>query len=287
MFQGQVKVGKSRMDLPLVSVCIPVHNVTRYLDEAIASVLAQTYGNIELVIANGASQPEPRHLIEEIVSRYSDPRLQYFLNPGNFSMVENWNSAIMKARGIYLKLLCADDVLMSDCLQRQVQALQMYPTVVLAAGSRVIINGKGVRFFTRNGIGATGVYKGNKLIRRCILSGTNIIGDPVNVLWRRSAMGEAGKFDPDVLYCTDVEYWLRLLFEGDLFYDQEPVGYYRIHASASANALTSVTVEDFLRTTNKIVQKGAFRFSYWQMWLIRFRSWYKNKMRNFVYRFLG
>jgi hypothetical protein len=202
-------------------------------------------------------------------------------------MVENWNSAIMKARGIYLKLLCADDVLMADCLQRQVQALQMYPTVVLAAGSRVIINGKGVRFFTRNGIGATGVYKGNKLIRRCILSGTNIIGDPVNVLWRRSAMGEAGKFDPDVLYCTDVEYWLRLLFEGDLFYDQEPVGYYRIHASASANALTSVTVEDFLRTANKIVQKGAFRFSYWQMWLIRFRSWYKNKMRNFVYRFLG
>jgi len=275
------------MNSPLVSVCIPVHNITRFLDEAIVSVLTQTYGNFELVIANGASQPEPRRLIDEIVSRNSDPRVQLILNPANYSMVENWNSAIMKARGIYLKLLCADDVLMPDCLQRQVQAMQMYPAVVLAAGSRVIINGKGVRLFTRNGIGTTGVYTGNKLIRRCILSGTNIIGDPVNVLWRRSAMGEAGKFDPDVLYCTDVEYWLRLLCEGDLFYDQEPVGYYRIHASAAANALTGVTVEDFIRTTNKIVQKGAFRFSCWQMWLIRFRSWYKNKIRNFVYRFLG
>jgi glycosyltransferase involved in cell wall biosynthesis len=275
------------MNLPLVSVCIPVHNVTRFLDEAIVSVLTQTYGNFELVIANGASQPEPRRLIDEIVSRNSDPRVQLILNPAYYSMVENWNSAIMKARGTYLKLLCADDVLMPDCLQRQVQALQKYPNVVLAAGSRVIINQKGNRLFTRNGIGATGVYAGKDTILRCLLSGTNIIGDPVNVLWRRCAVDQAGRFDSTILYCTDVEYWLRLLSEGDLFYDQEPVGYYRIHASASANALTRVTVEDFLRTTNKTVQKGAFRLSYWQMRLIRFRSWYKNKIRNFVYRFLG
>lgn len=275
------------MDSPLVSVCIPVHNVTRFLDEAIVSVLTQTYGNFELVIANGASQPEPRRLIDEIVSRNSDPRVQLILNPANYSMVENWNSAIIKARGIYLKLLCADDVLMPDCLQRQVQALQNYPNVVLAAGSRVIINQKGNRLFIRNGIGATGVYGGKDTILRCVLSGTNIIGDPVNVLWRRCAVDQAGRFDPTILYCTDVEYWLRLLSEGDLFYDQEPVGYYRIHASASANALTSVTVEDFLRTANKTVQKGALRLSYRQMRLIRFRSWYKNKIRNFVYRILG
>ena len=275
------------MNSPLVSVCIPVHNVTRFLDEAIVSVLTQTYANFELVIANGASQPEPRRLIDEIVSRNSDPRVQLILNPANYSMVENWNSAIMKARGIYLKLLCADDVLMPDCLQRQVQALQKYPNVVLAAGSRVIINQKGNRLFTRNGIGATGVYAGKDAILRCLLSGTNIIGDPVNVLWRRCAVDQAGGFDPTILYCTDVEYWLRLLSGGDLFYDEEPVGYYRIHPSASANVLTSVTVEDFLRTTNKTVQKGVLRLSCWQMRLIRFRSWYKNKIRNLVYRFMG
>jgi glycosyltransferase involved in cell wall biosynthesis len=275
------------MNSPLVSVCIPVHNVTRFLDEAIVSVLTQTYANFELVIANGASQPESRRLIDEIVSRNSDPRVQLILNPANFSMVENWNSAIMKARGIYLKLLCADDVLMPDCLQRQVQALQKYPNVVLAAGSRVIINQKGNRLFTRNGIGATGVYAGKNAILRCLLSGTNIIGDPVNVLWRRCAVDQAGGFDPTILYCTDVEYWLRLLSGGDLFYDKEPVGYYRIHPSASANVLTSVTVEDFLRTTNKTVRKAALRLSCWQMRLIRFRSWYKNKIRNLVYRFMG
>ena len=275
------------MNSPLVSVCIPVHNVTGFLEEAIASVLAQTYGSFELVIANGASQSEPRRLIDEIVRRNSDPRVQLILNPANYSMVENWNSSIMKARGTYLKLLCADDVLMPDCLQRQVQSLEKYPNVVLAAGSRVIINRKGNRLFTRNGIGATGVYAGKDAILRCVLSGTNIIGDPVNVLWRRCAMDQAGGFDSTILYCTDVEYWLRILSEGDLFYDQEPVGYYRIHPSASANALTSLTVEDFLRTTNKIVQKGALKLSCQQLRLIRFRSWYKNILRRFAYRFLG
>jgi len=275
------------LDSPFVSVCIPAHNVTRYLAQAIDSVLGQTYPNFELVIANGASQAEPRRLIEEIVNQKSDSRIQLILNPSTFSMVENWNSAIARARGIYLKLLCADDLLVPDCLQRQVQAMETNPTTALASGSRVIINQKGKRLFTRNGIGATGVYPGAEVIRRCILSGTNIIGDPVNVLWRRSAMVKAGKFDPEILYCTDVEFWLRLLTQGDLFFDKESVGFYRIHPAAAANELANVTVEDFLRTAHKMIQKGGLQLSKTNLRCVRFRSWYKNKIRKILYRFLG
>jgi GT2 family glycosyltransferase len=202
-------------------------------------------------------------------------------------MVENWNSAIAKTRGTYLKLLCADDVLMPDCLQRQVQAMETHPTTVLASGSRVIINRQGRRLFTRNGIGATGVYAGNEIIRRCIFSGTNIIGDPVNVLWRRSAMERSGSFDPKILYCTDVEYWLRLLQGGDLFYDRKPVGYYRIHPSASANALAEVTVDDFLRIVDKVAQRGGISLSLKQRNSVKIKSWYKNKARRLLYCFLG
>jgi glycosyltransferase involved in cell wall biosynthesis len=275
------------MDSPLVSVCIPAHNVTRYLAQAIESVLSQTYVNLEVVIANGASQEEPRRLIEEIVSRKSDSRIRLILNPKTFSMVENWNSAIAKARGIYLKLLCADDVLMPDCLQRQVQALESHPSVVLASGSRVIINRNGRKLFTRNGMGSTGVYSGKETVLRCILSGTNIIGDPVNVLCRRSAMDRAGMFDPKILYCTDVEFWLRLLCQGDLFFELRPVGYYRIHPSAAANDLVNVTVEDFLRTAEKMSQEGGVHLSKAQIRLVQFRSWYKNNIRRIMYLFFG
>lgn len=274
-------------DHPLVSVCIPAHNVTEYLAQTVRSVLEQTYTKFELIIANGASHSGPRQLIQNIIQTTPDPRIRTILNPANFSMVENWNSAIATTRGEFLKLLCADDVLVADCLHRQVQALEAHPTAVLASGSRVIIDHNGKRLFTRNGVGATGIYSGKEMILRCILSGTNIIGDPVNVLWRRGVIDEVGTFDPEVLYCTDVEYWLRMLQKGDLFFDQKPTGLYRIHSFASANSLARVTVEDFLRTTNKLVQKGAIKLSPRQIRLIRLRSWYKNKIRRILYRFLG
>jgi len=275
------------MNSPLVSVCIPVHNETRFLDEAIASVLKQTYGNFELVIANGASQSESRGLIGEIVSRNSDPRVQFILNPANFSMVENWNSAIMKARGSYLKLLCADDVLMPNCLERQVQALQKYPNVVLAAGSRVIINSIGNRLFTRNGVRTRGIHNGSTMIRRCILAGTNIIGDPVCVMWRRTGTDHLGFFDPSILYCTDLEYWLRLLSIGDLYYDTEPVAFYRIHKSSTGMGLAGVVVDDFLRTARLQMKLSGIQLTDLQLNVVRLKSYLMNLMRQAIYKVLG
>jgi len=275
------------MNSPLVSVCIPVHNETRFLDEAIASVLKQTYGNFELVIANGASQSESRGLIGEIVSRNSDPRVQFILNPANFSMVENWNSAIMKARGSYLKLLCADDVLMPNCLERQVQALQKYPNVVLAAGSRVMINSKGNRLFTRNGVRTRGIHNGSMMIRRCILAGTNIIGDPVCIMWRRTGTDHLGFFDPSILYCTDLEYWLRLLSIGDLYYDTEPVAFYRIHKSSTGMGLAGVVVDDFLRTARLQMKLSGIQLTDLQLNVVRLKSYLMNLMRQAIYKVLG
>ena len=100
-------------------------------------------------------------------------------------------------------------------------------------------------------------------------------------------MDQVGIFDPEVLYCTDVDYWLRLLQGGNLFFDQKPVGFYRIHPSASANALAKVTVDDFLRTVDKVVQRGGISLSSKQRNSVKIKSWYKNKARRLLYCFLG
>lgn len=275
------------MEKPQVSVCLPAFNAEAYLMEAVQSVQRQSFPNWELIIMNNASRDQTSEILRRLLAINQDSRIYVHQHVNTLSMVQNWNSAIHRAQGQYLKLLCADDILMPDCLERQVQALERHPTVVLASGSRVIINQKGKQLFKRNGIGNTGVYSGTDVIRRCILSGTNIIGDPVNVLWRRSAMEQAGKFDPEVLYCTDVEFWLRLLQEGDFYFDRTPTGYYRIHSTATANSLSNITVEDFLRTVDKVIQRGGIHLSRTQLRHIRLRSWYKNKIRRFVYRILG
>jgi glycosyltransferase involved in cell wall biosynthesis len=249
-------------------------------------VQRQTFSSLELLIVDNASTDQTDALLKAVTNS-GDVRIKVFRNTETVPAPENWNIALSKARGIYLKLLCADDVMMPDCIERQVRGLEQQPTAAIAAGSRTIINSAGRRLFVRNGIGRSGLYDGRGMIRRCIMSGTNIIGDPVNVMWRRSAMEQVGSFDPEVVYCTDVEYWLRLLGVGDLIYDSKPVGLYRIHRQAAATGLASVTVEDFLRTARKQVERGTVALSPLDLGIIRTKSWFKSKARQAIYRWLG
>ena len=184
-------------------------------------------------------------------------------------------------------MLCHDDLLYPDSLERQVRALQSNPAAVVASGARTIINSKGTVLFNRSVIRKTGLYPGRAMIRRCIMAGTNIIGDPVNVMWRRSAMEKVGAFDPSVVYCTDIECWLRLLSVGDLYYDTEPTGFYRIHRNAAAMGLAGVTVQDFVHTAKLQVERGSLILTALDLRVIAWKSRLQSKLRQNLYRILG
>lgn len=272
---------------PVVTIAIPTYNSARYLEETIDAVMRQTFTDWELVIVDDASTDGTASILGKLPSILHDPRVRVFHNDHNLRMVGNWNAAVSRSRGRFLKLLCADDILVPDCIDRQVRALDAHPSAVVASGARVIINSRGKRLFVRNGIGRTGLYPGRAMIRRSIMSGTNIIGDPVNVMWRRSAMEEVGIFDPSVVYCTDVEYWMRLLSVGDLYYDAEPVGFYRIHAEAAATGLAGVTVRDFLHTARLQEARGSVSLSPFDLRIIATKSRFKSLLRQMIYRLLG
>lgn len=91
----------------LVSIAIPAYK-SRHLEEAISSVLTQTYNNIELIIVDDAS-PED---IVSVVRKFSDNRLFYYRNKTNIGgkdPVSNWNKCLSYAKGEYFCLLCDDD----------------------------------------------------------------------------------------------------------------------------------------------------------------------------------
>ena len=110
---------------PLVSVCIPVYNCERYIGEAIQSVLDQTLADFELIVCDDCSTDGTLKAVEGC----RDPRIRIFRNDANIGMWPNWNKAMSHARGKYIKLLCADDVIYSDCLQAQVDVLKILPTI--------------------------------------------------------------------------------------------------------------------------------------------------------------
>lgn len=273
--------------VPNVSVCIPVHKRTAYLLETIKSVMSQTYEDWELIIGLNVSEGVSRLICEDLRNEINDPRVRIITDGTTKNMAENWNATINESRGNFIKLLCHDDLPHIDALERQVKALQEHPDAVLASGARTIINGNGKMLFTRSGISKTGVYDGHEMIRRCIMAGTNIIGDPVNVMWRRSAIEKVGFFDPSVVYCTDVEYWLRLLSIGNLYYDTKPVGFYRIHKNAAARGLARVAAQDFVHAAKLQVRRGSLYLSQKETMIVEIKARFLGLVRQGIYRTLG
>lgn len=95
------------------SIVVPLFNTPeKYLKEMIESVIAQTYGNWELVLADASLQPS------DIVSEYmlKDPRIRYYHLDANEGISENTNRGLEKATGDYIGLLDHDDVLTPDAL---------------------------------------------------------------------------------------------------------------------------------------------------------------------------
>lgn len=102
------------------SVLVPAYETQAvYMTALIESVLAQTYGNWELVIADGS----PDSTMQEVVGRYRDPRIRYARLADNGGIAENTNRAMELATGDYFGLLDHDDMLTPDALYEMAHAI--------------------------------------------------------------------------------------------------------------------------------------------------------------------
>ena len=104
----------------LFSILVPVYNTPEaYLKRMIESVLAQTYGNFELILADAGTDAH----IKEIVSTYQDERIRYIRLQKNAGISANTNEALAHARGMYTGLLDHDDILTPDALYENIKAI--------------------------------------------------------------------------------------------------------------------------------------------------------------------
>lgn len=123
------------MTTPVVSVVMPLWNVERFLEEAVASVFAQTRADWELLLVDDGSTDRSTALAREAASR--DPeRVHYLEHPGheNRGASAARNLAIRRASGRYVAFLDADDVWLPRKLERQVAMLDDRPEAALLYG---------------------------------------------------------------------------------------------------------------------------------------------------------
>lgn len=124
---------------PLVSVGVPVFNGDRFVAEAVRSVLAQDYPNLELIISDNASEDGTERICRNIASE--DDRVRYLRNRTNIGLLANFRRTLDEARGKYFTWLAHDDV-MSDpaYLSRLVGYLESKPETVMCASAFTLLN---------------------------------------------------------------------------------------------------------------------------------------------------
>lgn len=229
---------------PTLSVCIPTYRGAAHLRAAIDSVLAQDFRDFELVIVDDNS---PDDTTTAIVNAYRDSRILYMRNATNLGPQGNWNHCLEVARGKYFKLLPQDDELMPGCLRQQVEVLErdVEKAIALTFCARVIIGPDGKLLMHRGYPAHSGRIAGHGVIRRCVRRGTNLIGEPGAVMFRRELAQRIGPFSAENPYVIDLDYWFRLLATGDAYHERQPLASFRISSGSWSVAIGTRQTRDF------------------------------------------
>src|SRR5882724_8949365 len=123
---------------PLVSILIPAYNAAPFLREALDSLLAQTYDNIEIILLDDASIDAT----PEIAAEYTGA-IVYVRQPNNLGIYDNVNVGIARARGDLIATYHADDIYLPTIVEAQVSYLNEHPEVSAVFCADIFVDADG------------------------------------------------------------------------------------------------------------------------------------------------
>ncbi len=220
------------MENPLVSVCIPAYNNADYILDTINSILNQSYKNIELIIVDDNSSDDTL----EVVKAVQDERIKVYHNDKNLGMSGNWNRCLELCTGEFVKLICADDIIATNAIEKEVEALvsNQSATLVCSDTKLVDLNGNGKGFYKR--YRKSGLVDGKEVCRKGFLV-KDYFGAPQANTFRRSVAEKIGGFDTYFTYILDYDFFVSLACEGDVYIIHESLNYFRVRKGSNTGAV--------------------------------------------------
>lgn len=184
---------------PQVSICIPAYNAESTIGDTIRSLIEQTYDNIEIVVVNDFSTDAT----EKIVKEFTDPRIRFINNEHNLGINANWQKTLLEANGKYVMLLGHDDMLKPSCVERLVDVFEHHEHVGMVGFRAQMLPQK-----TTSWRPVYGEITPSALMNS-IIEFVNIT-PPSEIMYRTSAVKEAGGYDPDYNYSPEVTLAMKL-----------------------------------------------------------------------------
>jgi glycosyltransferase involved in cell wall biosynthesis len=234
---------------PPVSVVIPTWNGAAWIRDTIASALAQTFQDFEVLVADDGSSDGTVELARAV----EDARVRVVAFGQNVGIIGNWNRATAHARGELIKYLFQDDLLEPACLSTMVERFRERPDAGMVFSRReMLIDAEGdseaaaawwERFATLHAAYGTVPRwsEAGDLFRpwaaaKCI---GNWIGEPTCVMVRRGAFVKTGLFHRRMVQLADMEMWARLAFHFPVGFVDEALCRFRVHAKSATRRHTT------------------------------------------------
>ena len=263
---------------PLVSVVTPVYNGAPYLAECIESILGQSYENFEYLIVNNCSTDRTLDIARSYAAR--DSRVRLHDNEQFLDVIGNHNLAfrLISPESKYCKVVCADDFIFPDCLERLVEVAEADESVSIVGCYQ--LSGSVVRW--QGFAYPQAVFPGHDICRRIFLGDVRSFGcgSPTSLLYRADLVRKSEAFYPNSSPHADTSACLRDLKDTSFGFVYQVLSYERTHPgtqssrSAKLNRYWSAYLSD-------LIQYGP-----WYLTGDELRGAVRNTLRGY-YEFLG
>lgn len=191
----------------LVTVAIPVYNGSKYLEQAVKSIIQQTFPIENIIIVDDASNDNIDEVIKCIREKFNPINIKYYRNEKNIGYPSNWNLCFKYCTTKYLIILHQDDLLLPVTIEKQFKFFEKYEDVALVGGLEDVIDEIG-KIIKKNNNKENIIFQKGQIFEFVTQTGSYIPCS--SVMFDMEKVKKVGYFDEDVI-ATDELYWPKVL----------------------------------------------------------------------------
>ena len=234
---------------PLVSVIIPNYNYARYLKDAIVSVQAQTYSNIEIIVVNNGSTDNSLHLLQQFGSQIT------LIDQENLGQAGARNSGLRAANGDLIAFLDADDFWQNDKIEKQIRLITSEIELVYSGITRFRDeSGRVESVLLPQFKGDCHHYFTDLTAVSIVLSGES------TSLFTRNLLNLVGNFDPELNSASGWDFFRRCSILTNFDFVPEPLTNYRLHSNNMSNSSLN-NIRDIRKAYRKLFSDNLWKLT--------------------------
>ncbi len=240
---------------PLVSVVMLTWNRRPMLEGALASVLGQTMGDLEVLVIDNESDDDTGSFVRGV----PDGRVRYHRNANGGNLSVNRNFGVAHARGRWIAFCDDDDVWEPAKLEKQLALAGSMPDVAVVCSEAVLFTGEPGSSGERRRGTLYGAKMDEDVTLEDLLAGRNEVALSSSLV-RREVMAEVGEWDEDqaIFAVEDYQYWVRVTAAGFRIRRlAEPLLRYRQHPAMVSSADSRVALRKQRRALAGLAARGV------------------------------